>query len=71
MGTINDLYHDFSLEMSAEFATSLRRESRRTDEYASARTIGIREVGYDEAEIEREFAPVFDRFAFPKSETEE
>ena len=71
VGTINGLYDDFSLEMSPEFATFLRRESQRTDEYASARAIGIREVGYEEAEIEREFAPIFDRFAFPKSEAEE
>ncbi len=66
--TIARLYTHFGLEMSSGFRTRLKEESRRIDEYASARQLSLEEVGYDAQRVKENFADIYERFNFSKSD---
>jgi len=68
METIAGLYAHFSLNMSDGYKEWLKEESRRTDEYASARQLSLEEVGYDAQRVKENFADIYERFNFSKSD---
>ena len=62
--TITGLYKHFGLEMKDEFRLWLKKESRRTDEFASARQLTLKEVGYDPVIVKEKFADIYQRYEF-------
>ena len=63
---VRQIYDFFGYEISPAFAEILREESQRARRYESSHAYNLEEMGFDRAEIAREFAEIFERFGYQK-----
>lgn len=65
--TVREIYDQLGLEVDAELAEVLSRETEKARRYESRHDYGLEELGLSRERIESEFADVFDRFGFESS----
>ncbi|MFP6656386.1 MAG: sulfotransferase, partial [Myxococcota bacterium] len=66
--TIEQIYHDLELTMSADFKEKLAGESRREKQHSTRHRYTLEEFGLDTDTIRAELSPLFERFEWDKSQ---
>ncbi len=67
--TIRNLYAHFNLPMTDDFEERLKRESKKTDEYANPKRLDPEEIGFSEEIVRSLFSDIYKRFDFTPIES--
>lgn len=62
--TVEGIYHQLGLPLTAEFRELLAQEEERARNHESEHRYSLEEMGLDRQEIQQEFATVFEKFTF-------
>ena len=68
--TVMQVYADLGFEIDAAFDAALEQVAKRSGQHETTHRYSLDEFGLDADEIQRELAPLFERFEWPRGGTE-